>query len=106
MRHAFVHTAQMLVSLGLIDAAAIADPEGHHDHCLTAMLVNELHERIARDAEDARLFRLWIEEASVRPSRVANAIFACTTPDEYRAALRTLLSISYTGPQPIGRSVA
>jgi hypothetical protein len=41
-----------------------------------------------RDIEDAELFRFWIEEASCRPSALANALAHCTTPDEYRQALR------------------
>ena len=40
------------------------------------------------DIEDARLFRLWIREASERPGRLARSICPCITPDQYRDVLR------------------
>ena len=40
------------------------------------------------DIEDARLFRLWIREASERPGRLAQSICPCITPDQYRDVLR------------------
>lgn len=41
--------------------------------------------------EDAKLFRVWIREASERPGRLAQAISGCVTPDEYRTVLRAFL---------------
>lgn len=40
-----------------------------------------------QDTLDAILFRLWIDLASRKPSRVMHAIMNCLTSDEYRAAL-------------------
>ena len=40
------------------------------------------------DTEDARLFCLWIREASERPGRLAQSICHCITPDQYRDVLR------------------
>jgi hypothetical protein len=45
---------------------------------------------VTDDAEDAALFRLWIEEASLRPCRLALTIMNCLTPDDYRHALRAV----------------
>jgi hypothetical protein len=41
-----------------------------------------------QNMEDAKLFRVWIEEASQRPGRLAQAICHCVTPDQYREVLR------------------
>lgn len=42
------------------------------------------------DIRDAMLFRFWVRGASDYPSEVAKAIGPCITPDQYRAALKTL----------------
>lgn len=41
-----------------------------------------------KDIEDAELFRFWIEEASARPAALAKALIYCTSPEDYRVALR------------------
>jgi hypothetical protein len=45
-------------------------------------------QQMQQDIEDAKLFRVWIEEASHRPGRLAQAICHCVTPDQYREILR------------------
>ena len=63
------------------------------------------------DIEDARLFRLWIREASERPGRLARSICPCITPDQYRDVLRGFATATdiedalHGGPQPIQEEV-
>jgi len=45
-------------------------------------------QQMQQDIEDAKLFRVWTEEASYRPGRLAQAICHCVTPDQYREILR------------------
>lgn len=44
------------------------------------------------DIRDAMLFRFWVRAASASgfPGETALAIMRCTTPDEYRTALKAL----------------
>lgn len=43
------------------------------------------------EVADGQLFRHWIQAASETPSKVATALTECTTADEYRAAITTLM---------------
>jgi hypothetical protein len=42
------------------------------------------------DIRDAKLFRLWIRLANVKPGRVASTLARCTTEGDYREALLKL----------------
>ena len=58
------------------------------DHMHAARDALKAGEAEPSDTEDARLFRLWIREASERPGRLARSICPCITPDQYRDVLR------------------
>lgn len=45
-------------------------------------------------ALDGLRFRIWIDEATHRPGRVAKALADCLTPNQYRTAIDSLIVAS------------
>lgn len=63
----------------------------------TLKLIGEAIQQVANvvvqhgpEARDGDLFNYWVQEAAMRPSRLASALKDCTSPSEYRAVLSRL----------------